>query len=347
MLEELITYGGDPRIIATRAEIERVQSGLAAAGNLLGNEVEVTDFLLLPLKRIGLAMELPLMQERIRHLLSALQASANEYFDGEALVAKELSDLGLFSAPAIAAGFLGLTGQSGRGASVEARQIDAFMRASPKTLADLAKRTSGNGQFGQVTIERYGQTYVAYIPGTQNWSPIASQNPLDFTSNLQAMSAPGLAASEIAVQQALAKSGAGKSSRFVLIGHSQGGLIAANIAVQDKRVAALVTFGAPIGQVASQLKVPVVAIEHSNDIVPKLGLKANPLAENMVTVVREMPIEHESKTIVEAHDISNYTKTAEIADKSQEFGLKRVRDQVLELFGQQPAEVSVYKINRN
>lgn len=346
-MEELITYGGDPRIIATRSEIERVQSGLAAAGNLLGSEVEVTDFLLLPLKRIGLAMELPPMQERIRHLLSALQASASEYFDGEALVAKELSDLGLFSAPAIAAGFLGLTGQSGRGAPVEARQTDSFIRASPKTLADLAKRIERSGQSGQVSIERYGQTYVAYIPGTQNWSPIAAQNPLDFTSNLQAMSKPGLAASEIAVQQALAKSGAGKSSKIVLIGHSQGGLIAANIAVQDKRVAALVTFGAPIGQVASQLKVPVVAIEHSNDIVPKLGLKANPLVENMVTVVREMPIEHESKTVVEAHDISNYTKTAEIADKSQEFGLKRVRAQVLELFGQEPAEVSVYKINRN
>ena len=103
------SYGGDPRVVATRAEIERVQAGLASVGNLLGGEVEVTDFLTSPLKRIGLAMELPALQDRIQYLLQALNAAANEYFDGEALVAKELTDLGLISAPIIAAGILGLT----------------------------------------------------------------------------------------------------------------------------------------------------------------------------------------------------------------------------------------------
>jgi hypothetical protein len=72
-----------------------------------------------------------------------------------------------------------------------------------------------------------------------------------------------------------------------------------------------------------------VAIQHKNDIVPKLGLKANPLLQNMVTVERVMPISTPIAAVLEAHDIQNYAKTAELADKSQEIGLKRVREQVL------------------
>ena len=72
----IVSYGGDPQIVATRAEIERIQAGLASVGNLLGGEVELADFLVSPLKRIGLAMELPAVQERIRYLLQALDAAA-------------------------------------------------------------------------------------------------------------------------------------------------------------------------------------------------------------------------------------------------------------------------------
>ena len=353
-MADVVSYGGDPRVIATRAEIDRIQSALAAAGNLLQGELEVTDFLTMPLKRIGLAMEMPMLQERINYLMQALEAAANEYFDGEALVAKQLTDVGLVSAPLIAGGLLAVANDAGLLREhldrVRVVETDTFVRAAPKTLAELAIRTQRNYQTGQISIERYGQSFVVYIPGTQSWNPVSGANPLDLTSNMQAMLGPGLAASEVAVQKALAKAGAGPDSRLVLVGHSQGGMIAANIAKQDKRVRALVTFGAPIGQVAAELKMPVVALEHSNDIVPKLGLKANPMAENMVTVVREQPISKPIDTLVEAHDLSNYTKTAELADESQEFGLKRVREQVLQVIGAEKSaevgEVTVYQMKR-
>jgi hypothetical protein len=125
-------------------------------------------------------------------------------------------------------------------------------------------------------------------------------------------------------------------------------MIAANIAQSDKRVKGVVTFGSPIGQLANQIKVPIVALEHSNDIVPKLGLKANPMAQNMATVVREIPISKPIDALVEAHDISNYIKTAEMADESKEFGLKRVREQVLEIIGaEKSGEVTVYELKRD
>ena len=321
--------------MATRAEIERIQAGLASVGNLLGGEVELTDFLTSPLKRIGLAMELPAVQDRIRYLLQALDSAANEYFDGEALVAKQLTDLGLISAPIIAGGLIGLANEVGmfREHRVTANQIDRFWRSAPNGLAGLGTRLAQISGEGQVVIERYGTNFVAYIPGTQTWSPIGLGNPIDFTSNLQAMKGPGLAASERGVQLALAEAGATASSSILLVGHSQGGMVGANIALKDKRVKGLVTFGAPISQLADQIKVPTVAIQHKNDIVPKLGLKANPLVENMVTVERVLPISTPVAAVLEAHDVSNYAKTAELADESQEIGLKRVREQVLAPFG--------------
>ena len=336
------SYGGDPRIVATRAEIERVQAALASVGNLLGDQVEPFDFLSQPfetgLKRIGLSMELPAIQERIQYLLQALGAAANEYFDGEALVAKELTELGLISAPIIAGGLLTLGNDAGlfREHRVSARQVTgpngeglSIWRSPATSLADLGQRLSLIKGEGQIVVERFGSRFVAYLPGTQTWNPVAGANPIDFTSNLQAMKGPGLAASERGVQLALAAAGAGATSQIYLVGHSQGGLVAANLALKDSRIKGLVTFGAPISHLAEQLKVPTIAIQHKNDIVPKLGLKANPLAQNMVTVERVMPITLPVAAILEAHEIENYTKTADLADKSQEFGLKRVREQVL------------------
>ena len=335
----IVSYGGDPQIVATRAEIERIQAGLASVGNLLDGEVELSDFLISPLKRIGLAMELPAVQERIRYLLQALDAAANEYFHGEALVARELTDLGLISAPIIASGLIGLANEVGmfREHRVKVTQVDRFWRQAPSGLAGLGQRlaelTAPGQPSGQVVIERYGTKFVAYVPGTQTWNPIGLGNPIDLTSNLQAMKGQGLAASEIGVRQALAEAigaaGVGANASILLVGHSQGGMVGANIALNDKRVKGLVTFGAPVSQLAEQLKVPTVAIQHKNDIVPKLGLKANPLVQNMVTVERVMPISTPVAAILEAHDIQNYAKTAELADKSQEIGLKRVREQVL------------------
>lgn len=349
----ITSYGGDPAIVATRAEIERIQAGLASVGNILGGEVELTDFLTNPLKRIGLAMELPAVQDRIRYLLQALDTAANEYFDGEALVAKELTDLGLISAPIIASGLIGLANDVGmlREHRVTATQVDRFWRTPPQGLAGLGKRlaqiTAAGSELGHMVIERYGTTFVAYIPGTQSWSPIGLANPIDFTSNLQAMKGPGLAASERGVQLALAAAGATASSSILLVGHSQGGMVGANIALKDRRVKGLVTFGAPISQLADQIMVPTVAIQHKNDIVPKLGLKANPLVENMATVERVLPISTPVAAIMEAHEVCNYVKTAELADDSQETGLKRVREQVLANIGvDNLGETSVFELKR-
>ena len=340
-VNQLITYGGDPRIVATRAEIERVQHNLAAVGALIGGELDFWDFANQPLRRVGLAMQWPAIDSRLRHLLVACEHAANEYFDGEALVAKEIMDMNL--APAVAGALVGLGAPAllqSRGASARLISSETGV-AAPQSFGDLAGRLEKLNAAGRpiVRIESFDGIYLVFLPGTQVWSPIAGKNPLDLTSDLAAMVAPAKADFEKAAYAAIKQAGIGSSDRVILVGHSQGGMIAANIAVDQSqrepgrqpacRVAGVVTFGAPLGQLADKLKVPVIAFAHNNDLVPKLGVKANPLAENWVTVARDSPLQGQNAAPVEAHSISNYKKTAELADSSTDLGLNRVREQIL------------------
>jgi pimeloyl-ACP methyl ester carboxylesterase len=137
------------------------------------------------------------------------------------------------------------------------------------------------------------------------------------------MATPGLAASERAVLGALGQLGAGRSDSVLLVGHSQGALIASNIAAtpQPFRVSGLISVGGPIAHHSARQPTPTIAIEHLNDPVPALSGRANPLTENLVTVQREIP----AQNLVEAHAMAGYRQTAALADIDIDPGLTRVR----------------------
>jgi pimeloyl-ACP methyl ester carboxylesterase len=179
-----------------------------------------------------------------------------------------------------------------------------------------------------------GRQFVVYVPGTQS-AALAGRMPLDMRSNLKAMATPGLAASERAVLGALGQLGAGRSDSVLLVGHSQGALIASNIAATPQlfRVSGLISIGGPIAHhnfdvsnSANSLNpdhraAPTIAIEHLNDPVPALSGRANPLTENLVTVQREIP----AQNLVEAHAMAGYRQTAALADIDADPGLTRLR----------------------
>lgn len=345
-MEDLISYGGDLRIIAIRNEIERVQQNLLAAGHAITAELEPTDFLNAPLARVVFAMHWPRINEKLQQLLSACQTAADQYFDGEALISKEIMDVNI--APVLA-GSIAVSGSAiglFREGEASARRIGSPVTVNaPKSLRELADRVLQLDRANQprVQIEKYGNKYLVLIPGTQTWNPIALSNPLDFTSNLGAMNAPKVAASEQAVRVAMNQAGIGRGSEVLFAGHSQGGIIAANIAASHPRnfsVAAVVTFGAPIAQLENRLTVPTIALQHRNDLVPKLGVRANPVSENWVTVLREVETKNASNDLVAAHDISNYKITAKLADKSDEPGLKRIRERVVNFLGGHRGDVT-------
>jgi pimeloyl-ACP methyl ester carboxylesterase len=106
----------------------------------------------------------------------------------------------------------------------------------------------------------------------------------------------------------------------ILVGHSQGGLVAAQLAASgDYRVSDVVTVGAPLHQVELPAEVNLVAIEHAEDVIPSLSGVAAPAAvATHMTVTRSL-FAHSTAPrggLLPAHNLSRYIETAAVMDRS-------------------------------
>lgn len=137
------------------------------------------------------------------------------------------------------------------------------------------------GSNGDVRITRIDNgsgtpAYVVSIPGTETWSPAAGATGRDLTANLELVAGNPTAAAhsvQLAMQQANIPAGA----PVMLVGHSQGGIIAATLAsdpsfVERYGVTNVLTYGAPIDHVAIDPSVRVLQVQHGFDVVPRLDL---------------------------------------------------------------------------
>lgn len=133
-------------------------------------------------------------------------------------------------------------------------------------------------------------SYIVDIPGTKTWDGPGLNTALnDFGTNVHGI-AGDPTTREQAVADALRRAGAGPRDPVMLIGHSQGGLIAAQAAHDsgtgsfNYNVTHVLTAGAPIGRVEIPPTVQVLALENSHDIVPHLDARANADLPNVTTV---------------------------------------------------------------
>jgi hypothetical protein len=221
----------------------------------------------------------------------------------------------------------------------------------PAGFADLADRIPTADDGGQVRIERYGDpahpSWLVYLGGTLEWSPTGSTEPWDMTSNVTAV-ADQEAGSYRAVLEALRAAGVQPGDPVVPVAHSQGGLIAAELAARgDINAVGMVTFGAPAGQVAVPAGLPAIAVEHSDDIVPALGgtaaeddtrlyVRRELFAGSDVPVGEPLP----------AHQLAGYRETARLVDASAEPRLLAFREQLGGIVGTTPGEQSVWRAER-
>jgi len=337
-------------------------------------------------KSIAVGLELPALIQKLEHLELACLEASRAYFQGETEIAAELPNL---AEAAVDAGVFRETGVMVRevGAlclplpssglaqepGLEWRNAGnlASPQKSPDRLAELIwhlQRTNEHSK-NQIRVDRltpiYGGSdaplvqdslFIAYVPGTQEWAMSAGENAFDATSNVAAMASPGLAASERGVEQALAMAGAVAGARVLLVGHSQGGIISANLATRSGfhffngpvptthfKVVGLVTAGAPIGHLRNQMNVPTMAIEHSNDLVPKLDGQLNPNRSNWVTATRKI----EGANPLEAHELQNYVETAKLVDQADDPGAAAIRSKILDLTkGTQVVETRWFELTR-
>lgn len=120
-----------------------------------------------------------------------------------------------------------------------------------------------------------GPSYIVSIPGTQTWAP-TGDIPADLTGNLEVASGQSSTASE-AVRLAMMEAGIPSGAPVLLSGHSQGGMIAMELAgdpaFRDQfAVTNVLTFGSPVDITAVPGDIDIVAFQHASDVVPRLDL---------------------------------------------------------------------------
>ncbi|MDT0203653.1 lipase family protein [Nocardioides sp. AE5] len=184
---------------------------------------------------------------------------------------------------------------------------------------------AGDGSSGSVRVTTVtnadGQVgYVVAIAGTENWGPGAGPFVRDATANLHLMAGRQTAAVE-AVEAAIAAAGVPPGANIMLVGHSQGGMIAGELATSEGfrsayQVSNVMTFGAPIDHLDLDPDVRVLQVQHAHDVVPRLDLggigpTTGGFADRQQTVTLDSPAGLLSVT--ENHNYNRYVESVHTA----------------------------------
>ena len=167
-------------------------------------------------------------------------------------------------------------------------------RSLTDVLADLAQR-DGDAHHGEIdvrilTLPDGSRRAIIDVTGTKSWDPFPTHDVTSLTTNGRAL-VGDRTAYETGVLAAMRQAGVRRSDAVMIVGHSEGGMVAVTTARDAVRsgefnVTHVITAGAPIGLTVGQLpaKVQVLALENSRDVVPHLDGAANPDRANVTTV---------------------------------------------------------------
>jgi len=263
--------------------------------------------------------------------------------------------LQLLGVPPVMAGLLLKTGQGARTAQgtaaalVHSANSFGLLRAAPvsaarvrstearevelaPTAAALLERAEAAADAGPGTIEilevpsSEGTRWVVTLPGTQaSGSAEASVNPFDETGVAEAL-AGNSRHTAAAVSDALAEAGAAAGEQVVLVGYSQGGMHAVNLAADEDfrtrhNVQYVVTAGSPVGGVALPPGTRSLHLEHEQDWVPGADGLPNPDTRDRVTVTLTDKVSTppgEDGGLGPGHDFANYVAGARLLETSED-----------------------------
>ena len=213
--------------------------------------------------------------------------------------------------------------------------------AAPAGVADLAARVP-SGEGPQIRIERYGDVdeprWVVYVSGTVEPALVVSEEPFDMKSNIAGLSddsalehVPVLGGQsgggERAVRQAMDAAGVTPGDPVMVAGHSGGGIIAASLAGDPElNVVGSLSLGGPTATAALREGVPLLSVEHEEDLVPATGGWGHPSAERLVVSRSVLDAGTTYDTALPAHELARYRETAATIDESGEARLVAFRD---------------------
>lgn len=149
--------------------------------------------------------------------------------------------------------------------------------------------------------------YVVDIPGTKDWNaPWEPKSANDSGVNVDAMAGNNTVLQK-GIEEALRQAGARETGAPVmLVGHSQGGIVAAqstnDLISGGYNVTHVVTAGSPVGRIDIPGNVQMLSLENKGDIVPHLDATDNPNTANRTTVT----FENQTGNVGNNHSIGGY-----------------------------------------
>ncbi|GAB2470352.1 hypothetical protein [Jatrophihabitans fulvus] len=204
---------------------------------------------------------------------------------------------------------------------------------APRTLADVVAGLADVDRDGtpggidvRIVIGPDGRrAAIVDITGTRTWTS-GGRDVADLATNARGLVGRPTAYAQ-GVLAAMRQAGVRRGDAVMVVGHSQGGLVAVDVARQatrsgDFHVTHVVTAGSPIGLTVGALPptVRVLALENDRDLVPRLDHRANPDRPNVTTVSGRQG----DGSVGGDHDLDD--SYVPLAGRAQAAGSRSVRD---------------------
>ena len=161
---------------------------------------------------------------------------------------------------------------------------------------------------------------IVDIPGVNTLDPSPSAtDPTSFGTNLRTLVGARSTYGD-GVIEAMRQAGVTASDPVLLVGHSQGGLVAMNLAKEFAGrgtfdITHVITAGSPVAHIAVPRSVQVLSLENENDPIPHLDGASNPDQTNITTVT----IHRDHGRILDNHDVTkSYVPGARDIDVSDD-----------------------------
>jgi hypothetical protein len=220
-------------------------------------------------------------------------------------------------------------------------------------LADLAQR-NGDERHGEIdvrilTLADGSRRAIVDVTGTKSWDPLPTTDVTSLTTNGRALVGVRTAY-EQGVLAAMRRAGVRADDAVMLVGHSEGGMVAVTAArdavlTGEFNVTHVITAGAPIGRSVGSLpsSVQVLALESSQDVVPHLDGVANPDRPNVTTAGTRRG----DGTVIGDHDIEGaYLPVARDVQASRNRSIRDFLAGAAGYFRGRRVETHTYQIRR-
>jgi pimeloyl-ACP methyl ester carboxylesterase len=153
---------------------------------------------------------------------------------------------------------------------------------------------------------------------------------------------------ENGIKDALSQAHVGPHDPVMLVGHSQGGIVAARAANDfvtsgQYNVTHVITAGSPIGRIPIPDTVQVLSLENSGDIVPHLDARDNPATANRTTVT----FDNQTGSVDGNHELEgNYVTAAGQLDSSTDPSVQAFRNSAGSFLSGSQVQTHQYQVKR-